>query len=294
MTANFRPCRWQRVSISRRCPICDHADWCLVSEDGTAAICPRIESERQIGEAGWLHRLNYPADWTPSLRCIVLPPQHKILSADVATMSRRFQAKAQQLGKLNGLAEDLGLTAESLDRFGVGWSFLESCSTWPMFDAAGRFVGITRRFADGSKRIMRGHRAGLYLPGDLPVKMSGPGLLVTEGASDAVAGLDLGLWTVGRFSCRHSAKLLVELITLRRPGQIVIVADVDSHGAGRRGAESLASALLPYVPCLKVIEPPAPHTDLRAWRQAGATFKDLHRLIESTPARRLAVKVRHA
>ena len=48
---------WLRVSRSRRCPVCDHADWCLVSRDGTAAICPRVESSKRIGDSGYLHRL---------------------------------------------------------------------------------------------------------------------------------------------------------------------------------------------------------------------------------------------
>ena len=28
---------WLRVNRARRCPICDHADWCLVARDGTVS-----------------------------------------------------------------------------------------------------------------------------------------------------------------------------------------------------------------------------------------------------------------
>lgn len=50
---------WVRVSRVNPCPICGKPDWCLISEDGIAAICARIESDMIIGEkgAGWLHRL---------------------------------------------------------------------------------------------------------------------------------------------------------------------------------------------------------------------------------------------
>jgi len=73
---------------------------------------------------------------------------------------------------------------------------------------------------------------------------------------------------------------------------VVIIADADDPG--RRGAESLAVALLPYVPSLKVVEPPAPFKDLRSWQQASATPEDVHRLIAGVEPRRLVVKVRTA
>ncbi len=284
---------WKRVNKHRRCPICGHADWCLVSNDESAAICPRVESDRYAGEAGWLHRLKYSMrgkhrPWRIVVQSLKVSPEKlTVLAAD-------FQTAAKRLGKLDELAEELGLRAESLICFGVGWSARENCSTWPMCDAKGRVVGITRRFRSGSKKIMPGHRAGLYMPVDLPEDFSSlpVPLVVCEGASDAVTGMDLGPWTVGRFSCTHGSKLLFSLIKHRRPSSVVIVADRDS--VGRRGAESLASTLLPCVPCLKVITPPTPHKDLRAWHQAGAGIEDLERVIGSAQPRQLKVTVRTA
>ena len=46
-----------RVRRDNPCPICGKPDWCLIAGDKTAAICKRIESPKQCGEAGWLHRL---------------------------------------------------------------------------------------------------------------------------------------------------------------------------------------------------------------------------------------------
>jgi len=135
---------------------------------------------------------------------------------------------------------------------------------------------------------MPGHKAGLYLPDDLCAGPDVP-LVVCEGATDAAAGRDLGLQCVGRFSCTHGATLLVEVVKARRPGLLIVIADAD--GPGRRGADSLAATLLPYVPALKVIEPPPPHKDLRAWRQAGATPDDIARLINGESERRLSIGV---
>jgi len=49
-----------RVSRRNRCPICGKPDWCLLSPDGKAAICARVENNKPVGikGAGWLHMLD--------------------------------------------------------------------------------------------------------------------------------------------------------------------------------------------------------------------------------------------
>ena len=284
---------WIRVSKRNRCPICDHADWCLISADGTSSICPRVESEHAVGEAGWLHDLT--RDGRPAPRpkpsSIPLADRPKIRPEEIGALSRRLQTAADRSGAIDKIAAELGLDPKLLFRFGVGSSVLEEFSSWPMVDDRGGIVGITRRFADGSKKIMAGHRAGLYMSADLPeslFRIEGM-LVITEGATDAVAGLGMGMWTVGRFSCTHGATLLVRLVGRLRPAYVVLVGDTD--GAGKRGVESLASALLPYARALKVIAPPAPHKDLRDWYLAGATLIDFMRLVDAARPRRLGVKV---
>src|SRR5262245_65492992 len=49
--------KWQRVNRELPCPVCGKSDWCIVAADGTAAICPRTESQKRCGDAGYLHRL---------------------------------------------------------------------------------------------------------------------------------------------------------------------------------------------------------------------------------------------
>ena len=46
-----------RVSKENPCPVCGKHDWCLRSQDDSAAICQRIEqgSKKRCGDAGWLH-----------------------------------------------------------------------------------------------------------------------------------------------------------------------------------------------------------------------------------------------
>ncbi len=52
--------KWVRVNRYSPCPICGKPDWCLISQDGKAAICARIESDKPAGNkgAGWIHMLD--------------------------------------------------------------------------------------------------------------------------------------------------------------------------------------------------------------------------------------------
>ena len=50
--------KWLRVNRRTPCPVCSKTDWCLLSTDGSAAICARVQSDTRAGEAGWLHQLN--------------------------------------------------------------------------------------------------------------------------------------------------------------------------------------------------------------------------------------------
>lgn len=54
----------KRVSRSLPCPVCSHLHtrqgWCVVDAGRGLAICPRVESPKRIGEAGWLHGAQIP------------------------------------------------------------------------------------------------------------------------------------------------------------------------------------------------------------------------------------------
>lgn len=114
-------------------------------------------------------------------------------------------------------------------------------------------------------------------------------LLIAEGATDTAALLDLAFEAVGRPSCTGGAPMLVELVQCRRLRDVVIVADVDAHGAGQRGAESLAVALASYCPSVRAIAAPNGLKDVREWLRAGATHEDVLAAINAAPPRRLAV-----
>jgi 5S rRNA maturation endonuclease (ribonuclease M5) len=184
------------------------------------------------------------------------------------------------------------VSPEPLRRLGVGWNANEGCWTFPLSDADRQVVGINRRFGNGRKMVMPGHRAGLYLPCDLPTSLSGETLLICEGGSDTAAALDLNFIAVGRFNCMASVMLLVDLVRRTRPDAVVIIADADA--TGRRGAQDLAAAIKPRVIVCKIVEPPAPHKDLRAWLVAGASRQDVLEAVRTASAMALRIEVVHA
>jgi hypothetical protein len=257
---------WNRVSRSSPCPICGKPDWCLVADDGTAAICPRTESPKRIGDAGWLHRLtDEPGRGRISRRLVIQPD---LLIADLSTLAVRFQT-ALTADRLVQFAASLGLSVESLTALQVGWSTAHLAWTFPMTDpATGRIVGIRLRAPNGAKFAVKGGKEGLFIPAIDPVQ-DAP-LLITEGPTDAAALLDLGFPNVvGRPCCTGGMKHLVALIRLRPTKDVVIVADADE--CGRRGATNLASVLRIHAPAVRVIEPPGTVKDVREWKRAGGT-----------------------
>jgi hypothetical protein len=272
---------WRRVSRAHPCPVCGKGDWCLTSADGTAAICPRVESPRRAGDAGWLHRLAASAGPRRHLRHVPLPAA----GPDLGPLAAHYR-DALDPGRLHQFARQLGVGASSLTALGVGWSGGHDAYSFPMRDWEGRVVGIRLRRPDGSKFAVRGGRDGLFLPP--PPAAPGERLLVCEGPTDAAALLDLGYSHVaGRPSCTGGVKLLCELVRQRRPDDVAVVADADDPG--RRGADNLASVLVCYCPAVRVIVPPGGAKDVRDFLRAGGTRGGLEAAIGAASVRRLRV-----
>jgi 5S rRNA maturation endonuclease (ribonuclease M5) len=285
---------WQRVSRRRPCPVCGRPDWCLYTgahDAPTAAICARVESPKRCGEAGWLHRLrDDPLRPAARTRRVTVPtktpPEKPILDFGAFARQCHLGCVPDVLRRFGG---QLGVSALSLRRLCVGWSPRHGAWLFPMSDAAGNVVGIRLRLPNGRKLAVKGGREGLFLPSDLP---DGRRLLVCEGPTDAAALLDLGFSAVGRPSCSGGTRHLVGLLRRLAVPEVVIVADADAPG--QAGAERLAAALVAYCPAVKVITPPAPHKDARAWKKAGATAADVLALIDAAPVRTLAISARKA
>jgi hypothetical protein len=277
---------WRRVSRSHPCPVCGHADWCLVAAGGAAAICPRVESGKRAGDAGYLHRL---MDRQSIRRDRVVCIRHRSGPPDFGPLAARCVQNCEPT-RLAGLARSLGVSAEALAALSVGWYAGGAAWSWPMTDpAAGRVIGIRLRRPDGTKYAVRGGRDGLFLPATPPGPTDGL-LLVCEGPTDTAAALTLGYArVVGGPSCAGGTRSLVALVRDRHPTPVAVVADGD--GPGRDGARRLAAVLRLHCLDVRVVVPPAGAKDLRAWVAAGATRADMDRAIAAAAPWPLTVRV---
>ena len=207
---------WVRVSRRNRCPVCDKPDWCLLSQDGKAAICARIESDTKAGEAGWLHRLDTAmplpspkprpdVKQTPKAAPDILDTAYRALLAEL-TLSETHRENLRRRGLTDAEIASLGyrtlppngrrelvvrLQTKSIKLAGVPGFYLEA-GQWqlagptgvliPVQDIKKRIAGLQIRcdYADGGKYkwvSSRGFNAGCS-PG-APVHVAG---LVSIGA----------------------------------------------------------------------------------------------------------------
>ncbi len=277
-------CDYRRVSRRQPCPICAKGDWCLVTRDNppTKAICARIMSARRWGEAGWMHVLSEEPWRTPRARCIELRPRNN--RPDLAALASAFTA-ALTMEHLAETASDLGVSTASLLHLRAGWT--GRAISFPMVNGAGAVTGIRLRTPCGRKLAIRGGQEGLFVPSGLTGQ--GP-LIITEGPTDTAAVMDLGMDAVGRPSCTGGVRLLASLVRDRRPGGIVILADGDPPG--QRGARQLAVTMACYCRCVRVVTPPPPFKDARAWVKAGAGRHDLEKLIDGAAPIVLGIRIK--
>jgi hypothetical protein len=260
----------------------------LLSHEGCAVICARVESSKRCGEAGWLHRLHDDA-WRPSrhgVRSVRLEAGHPP-AQDFGAMAAEWQAGTDSV-RLERFAHSLGLSVEALAALHAGWSTSHNAWSFPMADPSGTVLGIRLRRWNGFKFAIKGGREGLIIPTGTP---NDSHMVIAEGVTDVAALWDMGFRSlIGRPSATGGIKLLVELVQRRQTAEVVIVADGDEPG--RRGADNLASVLVVYCHSVRVIEPPAGIKDVRDWLRSGGNRRAVEQLIEAAPARRLAIRTR--
>jgi len=261
-----------RVSRSLRCPVCAHLhreqSWCLVDPQRGLAICPRVESDRRIGDAGYLHRLD--GSRLDDRPLITRPSRPDAPAVDLGHLQRGFRA-AVTPRILERLAERWGCSVGAVDRLGCGWD--GSAWTFPMRDHQGRIIGYRRRLEDGGKLCLKGSRLGLIVP--TPRNEVGS-LFVVEGESDLACAIDLKVDAIARPGCRVCEH---QVAALARGRDTVIVADKDAPGM--EGARALRSALLKNTRSVCIVQPPGRHKDLRDWVRAGGSRDALRFIVTS-------------
>ena len=251
-------------------------DWCSVSEDGSVVVCMRVESSKSCKSGGWFHSLKEPVKYRPE------PKKTKPMPVrDFAELAVQY---VQNIINVDGLADELGVSARSLERLDVGWN---GNVTFAMRDGRERIIGIRIRGSKG-KWCVPGSRQGLFWPEGVYSGSDYP-LVICEGPTDCAALLTMGFDSIGRPSCTGGTDYVVEFLKGKRR-DVIIMADKDEpkqrpDGSvwypGQEGAARLSQAVLPYVKSLRVIKPPF-CKDVREWYRAGATRESLLSVIQNT------------
>ncbi len=252
---------WIRVTRKRRCPICDHPDWCGVSREGNAAICMRVESQHGTRNDGWLHRL---ADPIP-----VYVPRRIEQAPDLTSTWQRWE-KETDYHFLDGFAMTLGVDSEALQAIGCAWS--GQAWAFPMKNAQREMIGIRLRGSDGRKWAVTGSHQGLFIPDRYPYCIDDGTMYLTEGPTDLAAAMTLGLYAIGRPSCLGQEEMILSYLRNVKVRRIVIVTDNDQAGLG--GARKLQS-LLKIRSCLFI----PPCKDIREFAIHGGDANLIERSI---------------
>ena len=281
---------WIRTSKRRLCPICGANHYCGISADGEIVHCMNEPADWKCstGGGGWFHRLIEAPDRGQFHRHRrTTPPPAPELRIDCdAILAAWVRSGGQE--RVDVEADVLGLTGANLRILGATWASDRDALAFPMYDSDENVVGIRLRATTGDKWAVTGSKAGVFLPAgrmsDIPDVV-----LVCEGPTDTAALLDLGFYAIGRPSCLGQEDLVGALVCGRN---VVIVADRDDPKTrrdgstwypGEEGATQLANTLLGHghVKAIKVIKPPAPWKDARAWKRGGATHAIVQAVIQN-------------
>lgn len=223
---------WVNVQRGQTCPVCGKDSWCCISADGTAVYCMRVKSEMARGD-GWIHKTGVET----GERVATMPKVVKRPTIDWNREAKRYASARHAEHYRQELAQQLGVSVESLDSLWVGWGYdREPWWSFPERDAGGRVAGIVRRYKDGRKKMLRWGTHGLYYSA-LWATMPGP-VYLPEGGSDTAALITLGVPAIGRPSCRGGVALLASMLGQRKDRMIVVVGENDLHKERRGQVEA--------------------------------------------------------
>ena len=100
-----------RVSKDNPCPICGKPDWCGIAEDGSFAVCMRIESFNPTENHGWLHVLNENHNYKPSNFKKTSRPKQKKSKVQIDTSYSKIRSPKVY----NTLVDKLSLSDEHIE-----------------------------------------------------------------------------------------------------------------------------------------------------------------------------------
>jgi len=260
---------WIRIgNLGICCPICGKPDWCRVSKDGNRVLCSRVPVYSQEGT---VHKIDENIEIKDREKYVY---KDYTINWELLNMSYMKNCpfwRVSRFGKSRGVSND------SLIKLYMG--FDGEFYTFPVFNSRSDVVGIQRQHLDHTKLMIAGSKIGVFIP--LGFSLSEP-VVITEGASDTAAALDLGLNVIGRMNNSTGNKIIKKIMNKSRARLVYIIADNDINRAGYDGAMKLAKQLSSGCPSknIKVFVTPWPYKDLREWKiKVGLDAERFKRLI---------------
>ncbi len=266
-----------RVSKANPCPACGKDSWCLIGEKAT--LCMRVQSSKPYtlknsGELGYWHEHD---------KTVVRPPMPKQKEPPRIDANKLIGIWKKGCGiqRLEPLAEDLGVSVDSLVQMMAVWAPGYEAWAFPMRDGNGFMCGIRLRRDDGSKFCVTGSRTGIFLPFCQPRNT----VFLVEGPTDCAALLTIGLYAIGRPSNSGGLDIIKQTISRLHIERAVIIADNDQDqeakdgrkfNPGYDGAQSLARNLM--VPCCVMA---LPCKDAREFVSNGGTREMLENQLDN-------------
>ena len=256
---------WNKVTQSRKCPVCGRPDWCLISKDGSAVICPRIDTgaTKYIDGSGYLHvigektKANYSSSRPAQL------PSHNHVMKEIHDGIKLSESSKQVIE----LADLLGVQTRSLVDLEIGWSESKNSYAFPMKRRGNQFLGIRFRSINGSKFSAKGSKQGLFIPASFSRKK---GIVVCEGPTDTAAMLSVGMNAVGLPSCSGGTRLAIELAA-----GIPVVVIADNDEPGRKSADRLVKGLKKAGSSQASVVYVDGYKDAREWYNNGLNKQEL-------------------
>ncbi len=184
-------------------------------------------------------------------------PEAPAIDAPALMNEFRSNTTAEMLARH---AASLGVSTGSLTATGCAWARPHGAWAWGMVDGGGNTVGIRLRSNEGRKWSVRGGREGLFVPLVPPRKT----VFFVEGPTDLSAALTLGLYAIGRPSCRGSVAHTQVTINRLHIQRAILITDND--GPGIEGAKALALEL--QIPVASML---LPAKDLRQFLSYGGS-----------------------
>lgn len=138
------------------------------------------------------------------------------------------QTSDMQLAKL---AEDLGVSVESLRSIGTCWAWPHEAWGFPMHNHAGEFIGMRLRSISGDKWAVPGSHQGLFL-----CHCKEDPFCIVEGPTDLAALITMGICGMGRPSCNSAVKETTEFCKINKIHPYIVS---DADGPGLKGAQDL-------------------------------------------------------